>query len=344
MDSTAIPLSSFQHIRDQLKEKRNSSNTPGMRPDPPSESEPSSPTPGNESIQETDRTIILGSEETIKMESPASSSQSMKENNTSVGHNSSPAIPEDLHTCSTQNNTTKEKTSPRFSFLSRPWKNRNSLGKRSPTRPGETANDVAAISIESPDSAAAALQKSPEEPHLTVEDVGRDSRTTTETSRISTEDNSVHTLFDIAAAKGRLSSRKSIEENPSYNPNSNSSFPPPNTPAVVSSPKKPAKSLQEQAKMKREMRSMDKSPMKKPIDTAGVPSISGYLELARQRRDGNRRSDISNKASPPASQEANKKIPPKPPSSLEKKESLKGESLFARLAREKRAAKKGITY
>eukprot|EP00977_Amphora_coffeiformis_P000481 scaffold118_cov185-Amphora_coffeaeformis.AAC.1 len=95
--------------------------------------------------------------------------------------------------------------------------------------------------------------------------------------------------------------------------------------------------------MKREMRSLEKSPMKKPVDTTEPPSISGYLELARQRRDDNRRSAVDSKACPLPTQDANQKTTSVPASSIDKKGSVKGESLFARLAREKRAAKKSAT-
>ena len=93
--------------------------------------------------------------------------------------------------------------------------------------------------------------------------------------------------------------------------------------------------------LKREKR---KSPMKPPADlkekapsaAEELPSLSGYLEIARQKRSSERRSGISAKASP---------VPRKPVTEKTSKGAstlpVERESSFARMAREKRAARKG---
>eukprot|EP00977_Amphora_coffeiformis_P024769 scaffold17083_cov134-Amphora_coffeaeformis.AAC.1 len=133
-DLPTVPVSSFQHIRAQLKEKRDLSITTDARPDPPSEKRPSSgvpesiaspATPVNGSTSDTERAKI--SDASLATESPAISLRSMEEKKSYATPTSSPTIQEGTDANSTQDEPSKETSSPRFGFLPRPWKNRNSV-------------------------------------------------------------------------------------------------------------------------------------------------------------------------------------------------------------------------
>ena len=106
--------------------------------------------------------------------------------------------------------------------------------------------------------------------------------------------------------------------------------------------------------MKRERRSIGKSPLKNPSLSAdhqavdNLPSLSGYLEIARQKRGNSRRSgsfmkepSSAGKSVDDASENQLRK-PATQASAPEQNSSGKKESSFARMAREKRAARKGL--
>lgn len=157
-------------------------------------------------------------------------------------------------------------------------------------------------------------------------------------------------ILDIRAARGRLAARKSIEAGrqsvltadvPVQRAVARKDSGRQSTGSIG---KKPTKSLQALAMLKREKRSTEKSPVKQTLkpSTASttpdeLPSLTGYLEMARKRKmiaSSPLEKQTSITSSPPPASESSTE--PK-----DKRKSANGESSFSKLAREKRAARKG---
>ena len=153
-------------------------------------------------------------------------------------------------------------------------------------------------------------------------------------------------ILDIRAARGRLAARKSIEAG-------RQSVLMADVPvqrvvarrdserqSVGSNGKKPTKSLQALAMLKREKRSTEKSPVKQSLkpSTASttpdeLPSLTGYLEMARKRKlSASSLLDRQKEVLAPQQPTSASSTEPR-----DKGKSVTGESSFSKLAREKRA-------
>ena len=146
--------------------------------------------------------------------------------------------------------------------------------------------------------------------------------------QLNTEGDTSFPLFNTAAARTRFSARERTDQSVIQSPELSQ------TSGVSCGPKKPAKSLQELATLKRERRSIEKSPLKSQAQSTPdqQTNLSGHREKARQRRSIELRSGLMHKATA-SHQESGEKIPSSAPSNDR-------ESSFARMAREKRAARK----
>jgi hypothetical protein len=148
---------------------------------------------------------------------------------------------------------------------------------------------------------------SPPQEALSIKSVDNDSKV----------HNSFKDFFNVTAARKRIAARKSIEPAVSTNGASQSKL-----------------SLQEKAALKRDRRSIERSPVKPQAQSATppsdcepkIPTVAGYLELARQRRSSNQhRKSIESKANGNSQPTTN---------------NAERESTFARMARERRATRK----